>query len=345
MKNYSWLMKLVVCCALGLMHNLSYAQVQGRTLTQAQLNAVVKPDFAQCQANTSQIDPAYIIPTSNAREFPVERIAKTLHGIWQGRIVGDENDLAIDYFWVIDTKRNEGLIIALRNGQQSVASPSDATFANAPKLTFLLCAHEGYIPAKDYHMIHVFTKVADSIEDAPQILQKATGLKLSAGHPTLSDMWQELLASGYFKSLPAAAFAGALFKPIQIGRVANAVGPAGASLQWSSEYRGGGSTSIKYVTGVPLLGVEHGEFVGTTTNAGDFLVSSPGNGKTWKVEASLPAGAVAEGSTEVFPASCYDLAFDSVTLGPLQTIDAVQSAKTQARRLRNAPRLPASSAP
>jgi hypothetical protein len=323
MKNYSWLNKLVVCCAFGLMYSASYAQVQvpRRTLTEAQLSAIVKPDFAQCQANSTQIDPAYIIPASNAREFPAERIAKTLHGIWEGKIVGDTNDLGIDYFWVIDTKLNEGLIVALRNGKQTVPSLTAAQAATAPKLTYLLCAHEGYIPAKDYHMIHVFTKVNDNIDDAAQILEKATGVKLSAGQP-LSAMWQTLLASGYFTSMPAVAFAGALFKPVTIGRLPSATGPAGYLLQWNSEYRGGGSTSIKYVSGVPLNGVEHGEFVGTTTKSGDFLVSSPGNGKTWKVEASLPSGALAQGSTEVFPASCYDLAFDSVTLGPLQGVDS-----------------------
>jgi hypothetical protein len=344
MKNYSLLITLVVCCALGLMHSPSYAQ--GRTLTEAQLSAIVTPSFTQCDANSTQVDPAYIIPTSNAREFPAERIAKTLHGVWEGRIVGDTNDLGVDYFWIMDTKRNEGLIVALRNGQQTVPSLSAAMAANAPKLTYLLCAHEGYVPAKDYHMIHVFTKVADGIDDAQQILEKATGVKFGAGQHNLIDMWQTILASGYFKSMPAVAFAGAMFKPLQIGRIANANGPAGYSIQWNSEYRGGGSTSIKYVTGVPLLGVEHGEFVGTSTNAGDFLVSSAGNGKTWKVEASLPAGALVEGSTEVFPASCYDLAFDSVTLGPLQSIDSsptTAKTKTQARQ-RNSQPSPAPSA-
>jgi hypothetical protein len=317
MKNYSLLIKFVVCCAFGLMHGPTYAQVPTRTLTEAQLGAIVKPSLAQCHANSSRLDAAYIIPTSNAREFPEDRITKTLHGIWQGRIVGDDKDLGVDYFWIFDTKRNEGLIIALRNGKQTVAAPQAAKAATQPKLTFLLCAHEGYIPSKDYHMIHEFVKVADSIDDAPQILQKATGLKPPKGkvHPTLSDLWQGLLASGYFKSMPAVAFAGALFKPIQIGRVANAIGPAGLSLQWNAEYRGGGSTSIKYVTGVPMIGVEHGEFIGTTTNSGDFLVSSPGNGKIWKVEADM---ASKEGSRKVFPAACYDIAFDSVTLGPLQ---------------------------
>src|SRR5688500_5354198 len=132
MKNYSLLITLVVCSAFGLMTSPSYAQK--RTLTEAQLNAIVRPGLVQCQANTNRIDAAYIIPTSNAREFPTARVAKTLHGIWVGRIIGDNKDLGVDYFWIIDIKKNEGLIIALRNGKQSVAIPKEA--ANAPKLTF-----------------------------------------------------------------------------------------------------------------------------------------------------------------------------------------------------------------
>jgi len=169
-------------------------------------------------------------------------------------------------------------------------------------------------------MIHEFVKVADTIDDAPDVLQKATGLKLSKAHPSLAELWQGLLASGYFESMPAEAFAGAFFKPIQMGAVANAVGPSGLSLKWDAEYRGGGSTSIKYVTGLPMIGVEHGEFIGTTASAGDYLVSSPGNGRIWKVEASVPSehGPATKEESRAFPVVCYDLAFDSVTLGPLQ---------------------------
>src|SRR5438309_9233991 len=281
MRNYSLLM-LVVCCAFGLAP--SPACAQGRTLTESQLQAIVKPSLANCSPQSSRIDPASVIPTSNAREFTPDRIAKTLHGIWQGQVIGDASDVSVDYFWIVETKNNEGLIVALRNGKQSVRGPGQAP--NAPKLTFLMCPNEGYIPSKDTPMIHQFVKVGRSIEEAPQILEKAMGLKFRKAQPTLSDLWQEIVASGYFNGLPAVAFAGGLFKPIQIESVANAAGPAGVSLQWGAEYRGGGSTGIKYKSGVPMIGVEHAEFVGTTTNSGDFLVASPGNGKIWKVEAS-----------------------------------------------------------
>jgi hypothetical protein len=55
---------------------------------------------------------------------------------------------------------------------------------------------------------------------------------------------------------------------------------------------------------VPIRGVEYTQFIGTTATSGDYLVASTGNGRIWKVEAISGAD--------------YDLAFDSVVLGPLQ---------------------------
>jgi hypothetical protein len=219
--------------------------------------------------------------------------------------LGENKDLIVDYLWIVDTKNNEGLAIALRNGKQTVAVPRDVS--TAPKFTFLLCAHEGYTPSRQTPMIHEFVKVSDSIEDAPRILAKATGVKFRRAQPSLSDLWQEIVASKYFNGLPASAFAGTLFKPIQIGSVANAAGPSGLSLQWDAEFRGGGATAVQYMTGVPMNGVEHAEFVGTSTSSGDYLVASLGNGKIWKVEASSKEAA----------GHSYDLDFDKVVLGPL----------------------------
>src|SRR5437762_1491645 len=90
MKNYSLLIKLVVFCALGLMASPSYAQ--GRILTENQLDAIVKPNLGNC--STQRIDPASIIPTRNAREFPTSKIAKTLHGMWRGQVLGDDKDVS-----------------------------------------------------------------------------------------------------------------------------------------------------------------------------------------------------------------------------------------------------------
>ena len=323
MKNYSLLIKLVVCCAIvicfGLMHSTAYAQ--GRSLSMAQLDAIVKTELSDCSTQTTQftggegselkkssqlksgrIDPAGIIPSKNAKEFTRSRIAKTLHGMWRGRVLGDDGHVGVDYFWIMDTKRSEGLIIAQRTGKETMAGLQP--IAKAPKLTYLMCAHEGYFPSKDSPQIHEFVKVSDDIKDAPKIVQEATGVKLRKPRPTLSDLWQELVATGYFRNLPHSAYAGGFFQPIQIEQVANAAGAAGVSVKWNGEYYGGGSTSIKFTPDVPIQGVEYAQFVGTTASAGDFLVSSPGNGNLWKVEA--------------FSGAEYDLAFDSVVLGPLQ---------------------------
>jgi hypothetical protein len=254
--------------------------------------------------------------------------------MWRGQVYGDyHKDLRVDYFWIIDIQRNEGLIIAQRTGHESMADLRPVP--NAPKITYLMCANEGYLPSSEGgSQIHEFVKVSNSINDAPQILQKATGLELRKGRPTLSELWQDLVASGYFKSLPAVAFAGALFKPIQLELVASAIGPDQVSMKWDGEYYGGGATQLKFTPGVPMRGVEYTQFVGTTATSGDFLVSSPGNGKLYKVEASSEAIGKRRGrqrleisrrqnllqEQDLYEeyAEYYDLAFDSVTLGPLQ---------------------------
>jgi hypothetical protein len=81
------------------------------------------------------------------------------------------------------------------------------------------------------------------------------------------------------------------------------------------------------MTGVPIVGVEHGEFVGTTTKSGDYLVASPGNGKLWRVEADTKMEASSKGKAgskaytngkgDKIVASSYDMDFDDVVIGPL----------------------------
>ena len=321
MKNYSLPLKLVVrgalvvCCTVGLMNIPSYGQ--GRVLTAQQLDAIVNPTLAQCapptgtlksgQPRSGRIDPNFVIPTRNARAFPRARIAKTLQGMWRGEVIGDYNkDLRVDYFWIIDIQRNEGLIIAQRTGNQTLADLRPV--AKAPKLTYLLCANEGYLPSTEGgSQIHEFTKVSNTTVDATRVLLKAGVLKpnkVRKARPTISELWQEIVASGYFKSLPAVAFAGGLFRPMQLQLVASEIGPAQTLWRWDGEYYGGGATQLKFRPGVPVRGIEYTTFVGTTATSGDFLVASPGNGKLYKVEAMSGAD--------------YDLAFDAVTFGPLQ---------------------------
>jgi hypothetical protein len=321
MKIYSLLTKLVVCgavvcCTLVLSQIPSYGQ--GRSLTTQQIDAIVTPNLSQCSVATGQfgkaknarVDPYSIIPTSNSKEIRLDKVAKTMHGMWRGQVIGSPLDNKyekskegnVDYFWIFDMVRREALIIALRNGNNSTAGLGP--LANGPKLSYLICAHEGYIPTVEKGSeIHEFTKVSNSISNAVDVLQKATGLTFKTSQPTLSDLWQEIVASGYFKSLPAVAFAGGYFNPIRLEPVASPIGPSQVSMSWDSEYYGGGTTWIKFTPGVPMRGVEYSTFVGTTATAGDFLVASPGNGKLAKVEA--------------FEGGDYDLAFDMVSFGPM----------------------------
>ena len=353
MKTYSLLTRLVVCgalvcCTFVLSPNPSYSQTRsqarssGRSLSLQQIDAIVKPDLSKCtagpgiqtatgQAKNPRVDPNSIVPTANAREFPQARISRTMHGMWRGQVIGSPLDIKyektkeanVDYFWIFDMPRREALIIALRNGNNSTAGLGPVP--NAPKLSYLICAHEGYIPTVEKGSeIHEFTKVSNNINDARQVLAKATGLTFKTARATLSDLWQEIVASGYFKSLPAVAFAGGFFKPIRIERIPSPIGPAQVQMSWDAEYYGGGTTWIKFTPGVPMRGVEYSTFVGTTATAGDFLVASPGNGKLAKVEAASGGD--------------YDLAFDSVSMGPLQG-GAVASSpsrrRSQAQHRRN----------
>ena len=328
MRNDSLVTKLFVYCALVcftvvLSQRPSYGQ--GRSLSREQVDAIVKPSLEKCvvpatgdkvrvdgQMKTARLDTNSIIPTRNQREFPLARVKRTMHGMWHGQIIGSPLDVKyekskeanVDYFWIFDTQRNESLIIALRNGNDSMGGLK-AVAANGPKISYLICAHEGYIPTVEKGSeIHEFTKVSNSIADAPKILAKATGIQFRTGRPILSELWKEIVASKYFQSLPAVAFAGGFFKPLRLELVPSPGGPAQLSMSWDSEYYGGGTTWIQFTPGVPMKGVEYTTYVGTTASAGDYLVASPGNGRLAKVEAASGGN--------------YDLAFDSVSFGPLQ---------------------------
>lgn len=317
------LVGLALCCAaaLGCQSNVRQAVLTpspaaGRSLTMAQLDAIVSPSLRSCASpetatarNSGRIDPQSVIPSLNARSFPAERVKKTLHGIWRGSVAGDDSDVSVDYFWFIDTNRNEALIIAQRTGKQTLADMKPV--ANAPHFSYLLCAHEGYFPSKDTPQMQEFVKVANDLTEVPRLMEAATGLKVSElrgrEKASLSEMWDGLHRMNYFREIAtrAKAFGGALFTGIQVAPVQqNRIGPAYMSLSWNGTYYGGGSTAIRWTPDVPIKGVEYGTFVGTSATAGDFLVSSPGNGALWKVEA------VAGGN--------YDLGFDSVVLGPMQ---------------------------
>jgi len=321
MKNYSVLVKLVVCCALvcGTFQIASYGQ--GRKLNKQQIDAIVTPTLQQCnapstanqtvngQVKNARLDPNSIIPTANQIEPNLTKIAKSMHGMWRGQVIGSPLDKQyertkeanVDYFWVFDMTRNEALIIALRNGNTSTAGLSLGV-QKPPTLTYLICAHEGYMPnVEKASEIHQFTKVSHSIANAAQIISKATGISFKTAQPSLSDLWQEIVAAGYFQTLPAVAFAGGFFSPIKLELVPSPIGPSQVAVSWNSQYYGGGATGIQFTPGVPMQGVEYTTFVATTATDGDYLVASPGNGKMAKVEAVVGGD--------------YDLAFDWASWG------------------------------
>jgi hypothetical protein len=328
MKKYSLLTGLVICCGLGPVQSASYAE-QGQSA--AQLEAIAKPDLSACttgsdgvptsKVENDGINPARVIHPANRRAFPKGRIAKTLNGIWKGEVAGDAGDVHVDYFWIIDTNLNEALIVAQRSGRETLANAKP--LRNAPKLTYLMCAHDGYSPGTNVPQVHQFTKVSDTTDGAAQIVQEATGVTTDVARPTPTDLWRALLAARYFDGLPYVAFAGALFKPMHYDFVKGDNGPPELSLGWDAEYRGGGSTLLKYTTGIPTMGSEQAQFVGTTSVSGDYLVASPGNGNLWKVEA-YPKRRTSSGQLQpaadstIIEGDDYSLAFDAVTLGPLE---------------------------
>jgi hypothetical protein len=117
-------------------------------------------------------------------------------------------------------------------------------------------------------------------------------------------MWRKLIATRYFDRLKHVAYAGGFFKPLGIGFVEKANEPPQLALNWKSEYRGGGTTKLRYSRGIPMRGSEQSQLIGVKTGIGDFLLASPGNGSPWKVE--------------VFAGGDYNLSFDQVSIGPLE---------------------------
>ena len=196
MKSASLLTMFGVICGFGcLAHGPSFAQ--GRVLATEQIDALVKTDLTSCAPTSGQtggvqpfggaqpalsghISPASIIPSRNAVAFATNRITKTLNGIWQGKVLGDTGEVGVDYFWIIDAlKNNDALIIAQRSGKVSTPGPAPNAVRTAPKFSYLMCAHEGFVPSKDVPQLHEFTKVSDDITGAQKIIEDATGQTFS----------------------------------------------------------------------------------------------------------------------------------------------------------------------
>lgn len=310
MRELKFLGRLAICCAVALVPINSQAQ---DVFTAAQLDRVVKTDISSCDAisgaaATRRVEDAPIrketvVPKANRQAFPVDRVRRTLNGVWRGEVIGDAGDVHVDYFWIIDMKTNEALIIAQRSGKNTLSARRMANATTPIKFSYLMCAHDGYSPGSNTPQVHEFTKISSSTTGAAAIVQRATGVKFARNETSLGAMWKKLVKSRYFDRLAHVAYAGGYFSPLSLQTVESPNGPQ-VALKWTSEYRGGGTTKLRYTTGVPMKGSEQSQFIGVKAGAGDFLLASPGNGALWKVEV------VAGGN--------YDLSFDQVSIGPLE---------------------------
>jgi hypothetical protein len=270
------------------------------SLSQAQMEALVKADLKTCDQRIP------VVPAASVRSVSSDRLARTLHGIWRGRVAGEypkellaqDGYLNVDYYWIIDAQRGEALILEQLS---STRSALEAPAANAPVWSFMTCGKAGYVPQHP-PQVHEFQKISDSLEDARRMFEKSTGLQMEAGELSLSDAWHKLVETKYFDTKRYGAYAGGLFKPFEIMHTTNAAGTPMISLRYSAEYRGAGQTAAKFEEGVPIVGSESASFVGLTTPAGDYLVSSAGNGVEWEKMAEAVA---------------INMAIDKVVIGPL----------------------------
>jgi hypothetical protein len=231
-----------------------------------------------------------------------------MNGIWRGRVSGEypeaviaaDGFLNVDYYMIVDVKRSEALILEQLSPKRAAPRPRPG----APTWSYLMCGRERYLPAHPAQ-IHEFQKVSDNIVEGRAILESSTGLKFGDGEFVLSAAWQKLVDQKYFDDFRYGAYAGGLFKPFQIGNVARD-GKSVVAMKMSAEYRGGGGTAARFESGVPLRGVESGEFAGFSTSSGDFLVASLGNGTEMAKETDQVAGG-----------DIINMFFDKVLIGPL----------------------------
>ena len=272
----------------------------------ANLTAAVKTDMKACDSGIP------IIPQENLQMFSEDRIKSTLHGVWRGKVWGDygkefldkDGFLNVDYYMIVDTERNEVLVLEQFTSDRSIPEPRDRKTAG---WSYLMCGNENYKPAHP-RQIHDFRKVSDNIFDAPSIVESSTGLKASAWANSkrsfaLSEAWQKLVEGEYFDDLKFPAYAGGFFKQ-QVETLVNKAGQQVFSLHFETELRGGGGTAAEFERGKPIVGWEHAEFVGVSTPDGDFLVASAGNGQEAGKQSQELSGLI-------------DVKFEHVVIGPL----------------------------
>lgn len=135
------------------------------------------------------------------------------------------------------------------------------------------------------------------------ILEASTDARIARSEFVVSEVWRQLVDGRYFDDLRFQAYAGGLFKPFKIGRTKSLTGESLIEVAFQTEMRGGGGTAARFDSGVPIRGAEFGGFIGVSTEVGDYLVASLGNGTEWRKEA-VDGGVI-------------DLFFEKVVIGPL----------------------------
>lgn len=278
---------------------------QEASLPQEQMSALVKTDLDTCDAKMP------VVPHGSVRDFPAKRVEKTLHGIWRGRVWGDypkeliaeDGFLNVDYYWIIDTERNEALILE----QLSSTRAASKAPGGAAVWSFLTCGREGYVP-RHPRQVHEFQKISNSLRDVRRMLESSTGLDMQRAEGddqdlSLAEAWNQLVDTKYFDTKRYGAYAGGFFRGLQINETTNAAGAPMLSLSYQAEYRGAGQTAATFERGEPILGTETAGFIGVSTPSGDYLVSSLGNGSEWlKTDTT---------------AATINMTIDKVVIGPL----------------------------
>jgi hypothetical protein len=286
------------------------AQLQ--RLTASERSAAINTSIeATCRERAPRVPRAL---AHDARVFSPDRIARTLNGVWIGRVTGEydpqllarDGALNVDYYMIVDVNRGESFVYQEFGSKRSGASLRPK--ARAPVWTYTWCARDNY-KTKSPRQVHTFTKVSDNVDDARDILANSTGLRFSTNEKVvLSDVWRKLVDAKFFDNPQRSlAYAGVLFNPLTMGSVASAGGGSLFELRLVGEYRGSGQTAAKFAPGQPIHNVEQGHFLGLSMASGDFLSSSVGLGNQM-------VGPKSDFDAAVFSTQ---MAFDKVVIGPL----------------------------
>src|ERR1044072_1858519 len=329
-KNYIWVVLII-----GLIAIPSAAQgVRAAQLSASERVSALDTTLATTCAETATAAAAPKAPrvlAHNPRVFSPDRIARTLNGVWIGRVVGEydpqlltkDGSLNVDYYMIIDVKRGEAFVYEEFGDKRSGAGLRPKPGASVWSYTW--CARENY-KDKSPRQVHTFTKVSDNVDDAREVLANSVGVKFSRGDKVvLSDVWKRLVDAKFFDDPKRSlGYAGVLFKPITLGSVKTASGGGSLlELRMVGEYRGIGETAAKFVPGEPIHNVEQGHFLGFAGSKGKvpqgalLAQDSMGSGDYLSASRELTNAMIGPKSDALASMFSTQMAFDKVVIGPL----------------------------